>query len=111
LGTQNDKYLVLVEGQAHVDFSKLDPGVLTAIESVDKIALPSPYLIRSYTAALLTSFFGTYLDNPEVYRPYLQSAYSVYLSQGEEFKMFLITSASAEKLSQAIADFKRQNNL
>ncbi|PZV17414.1 MAG: dienelactone hydrolase [Pseudanabaena sp.] len=111
LGTQNNKFLVLVEGQAHVDFSKLDPGVLTAIESVDKIALPSPFLIRSYTAALLTAFFGTYLDNPEVYKPYLQSAYSVYLSQGEQFKMFLITSASSEKLSQAIADFKRQNNL
>ena len=45
----------------------------------------------------------------EDYRPYLQSAYADYLSQGQEFKNFLITNASTKGLEEAIAQFKAQN--
>jgi hypothetical protein len=47
-----------------------------------------------------------YLLDNEDYRPYLQSAYADYLSQGQEFKNFLITNASIEGLEKAIAQFK-----
>ncbi|PZV17490.1 MAG: dienelactone hydrolase [Pseudanabaena sp.] len=106
-----EKYLVLIEGQAHVDFSKLDPGILQAIESVDKVSLPSPYLIRSYSDSLLTAFFETYIGNRPDYKSYLQASYSAFLSQGEEFKVFLISAASADNLAKAFEDFRKFNNL
>lgn len=106
-----DKYLVMIEGQAHVDFSRLDAGIKYTIDSFDKIVLPSPDLLHSYRDSLTTAFFGTYIDKREDYRPYLQSAYAAYLSQGEEFKLFLISAASADKLSQTIDDFRRKFNL
>ncbi len=109
--TTPNKYLVMVEGQAHVDFSKLDAGIKDTIESVAKIDLPSPDLIHNYRDSLTTAFFGTYIDKREDYKPYLQSAYAAYLSQGEEFKVFLISAASSEKLAQAIDDLKRKFNL
>ncbi|WP_193372418.1 alpha/beta hydrolase [Pseudanabaena sp. PCC 6802] len=106
----SDKYLAMVEGQAHVDFSQLDAGIKYTIESFDKIALPSPDLIHNYRDSLAAAFFGTYLDKQEDYKPYLQSAYAAYLSQGQEFKLFLISAPSADKLGQTIDDFRRKYN-
>ena len=37
-----EKYLTLMEGQAHVDFSKLDASVTNIIQSVDTVTLPDP---------------------------------------------------------------------
>jgi predicted dienelactone hydrolase len=109
--TSPNKYLAMIEGQAHVDFSQLDAGIKYAIDSFDRITLPSPDLIRSYRDSMTVAFFGTYMDKGEDYKPYLQPAYAAYLSQGEEFKLFLISAASSDKLSQAIDDFRRRFNL
>lgn len=108
LGSSN-KYLFLIEGQAHVDFSELDAGINNAIESVDNLTLPSPELIKEYGSSMVTAFFGVYLLQDESYMPYLQATYSNYLSQGQEFACHLITSASLEKLEEMIAQFQAEN--
>ncbi len=111
--TTPNKYLVLGEGQAHVDFSLLDAGLQSTIESVGNFTLPSPDLIANYASSLLVGFLGTYIDtdNRETYRPYLQSEYTAYLSQGEEFKLSLISGASSSKLTQSIDTFNRDYNI
>lgn len=108
LDTQ-DKYLVLIEGQAHVDFSVLDAGINEVIESVADLTLPAPYVIDNYAHALSLSFFEVYIRKNPTYKPFLQAAYSQYLSQGQEFKCFLITRASSATLEKLIEDFTAQN--
>jgi predicted dienelactone hydrolase len=108
LNTQ-DKYLTLIEGQAHVDFSVLDAGINEAIESVADLTLPAPYVIDSYAHSLSLSLFEVYIRKNPTYKPFLQAAYSQYLSQGQEFKCFLITRASSAALEQLIKDFIAQN--
>ncbi len=107
--TTPERYLFLIEGQAHVDFSQLDAGVTSTINSIDDLTLPSPYLIREYAHAMETAFFGTYIAQEQKYRTYLQAAYSSYLSQGQEFKSFLITAASSPMLEQALIDFRNKH--
>ncbi len=103
--TTQDKYLVMGEGQAHIDFSLLNASLQSAIESIGNFTLPSSYLITEYSNSIMLGFLGTYIDKHEDYRPYLQSAYAQYLSQGQEFKLSLISGASSGKLSQAIDNF------
>ncbi len=54
------------------------------------------------------AFFGTFSQKEKNFSPYLQSAYATYISQGEKFKLSLVTSASAEKVIEAIAAFKQK---
>ena len=104
--TTPNKYLALAEGQAHVDFSKLDPGIASALESVTHYTLPSPDLLHSYRDAMFLAFFEVYIANNAQFRPYLQSSYAAYLSQNERFKLFLISSDSEPGMKQAIEDFR-----
>ncbi len=106
-----DRYLQLEEGQAHVDFSQLDAGITDMIETVGSLTLPDPQLLDDYTNAMMLAFFEVYIVNDPEYRPYLQSSYSNYLSQGQEFNAHLITGASSEKLNQAIEQFIVENNI
>ena len=96
-------------GQAHVDFSVLDAGINEAIESIADLTLPAPYLIDSYAHSLSLAFFEVYIRKNPSYKPFLQAAYSQYLSQGQEFRCFLITRASSAALEQLIKDFVAQN--
>jgi predicted dienelactone hydrolase len=105
----SQKYWAMVEGQAHVNFSELDAGLSKSIESVTKLTLPSQDLITNYTASIDIPFFKVYINQDEKFRPYLQSAYAEYLSQGENFKLDLITQASIPKLIDTIEKFKREN--
>ncbi|MFZ0409824.1 MAG: alpha/beta hydrolase, partial [Cyanobium sp.] len=43
--TTPTKYWLMVEGQAHVNFTKIDPGIKSAIESASHLTLPSQGLI------------------------------------------------------------------
>ena len=52
-----------------------------------------------------------FFSNNAEYHPYLQSSYAQYLSEGEEFKSYLITDASSEKLREIIAQFIADNEL
>lgn len=107
-----DKYLLVIEGQAHINLAQLDAGVTDVIESVENLTLPAPELIEDYSQSMVTAFLGVYLlKDEQTYRPYLQSAYSAYLSQGQEFKAYLITKASSAQLTQIIQQFIAENPL
>ncbi|WP_242577836.1 alpha/beta hydrolase [Chroococcus sp. FPU101] len=104
--TTPDKYWAMVEGQAHVDFTNLDPGITKALNSVAHLTLPSQTLIGNYDNALKLAFFETYINNNEDYRTYLQPSYAEYLSQDETFKLDFISGASSDELATAIKNFK-----
>ena len=97
-----DKYLAMVEGQAHVNFTELDAGMQKTLESVVDITLPNQNLIEDYAGALLVAFFEVYIADNDKFRPFLLSSYAEYLSQGQKFKLDFITAASDQKLSQLI---------
>jgi predicted dienelactone hydrolase len=104
--TAPDKYLVLAEGQAHVDFSELDAGITKVIDSVPNLTLPEPSLLKSYLHPTLLSFFEVYIANNPQYRPYLGSSYDAYLSENENFKVYRISAASEPALRKAIEEFR-----
>ncbi|MEA5512219.1 alpha/beta hydrolase [Crocosphaera sp. UHCC 0190] len=106
-----DKYLQLQEGQAHVDFSQLDAGLTDMLETTTDLTLPSPQLLDSYTNSMILSFFEVYINNNPEYTPYLSSAYANYLSEGQEFKTYLITEKSSESLTTSIEKFIRENSI
>ncbi len=105
LGSEN-KYLALAEGQAHVNFSKLDPGIQSSIESIASLPFPSSQVLARYGNGLLTSFFGTYTEKNETYLPFIQNlpAYSEFLSVNQEFKLFVVTSKSASEIDKALTN-------
>lgn len=103
LGTPN-KYLGLAEGQAHINFSQLDAGVMTLIESLD-LELPPQDLLDNYSNALSLALFEIYLANNNEYRVYFQSAYANYISK-DPFNLFIIDSSAVDELEEAIRDFR-----
>ena len=109
--TTPNKYLLLQEGQAHVDVSAMDGGMSKVIESVEDLAIPETQLLADYTNATILTFSAVYVANNEDYLPFMQSSYLEYLSEGQEFKTFLITEASSEKLLDAIEQFRRDEGL
>lgn len=105
-------YLSLQEGDTHADISELDAGIGELIDSLVYLSLPEPGLLTSYNKALILAFLEVNLLGNEDFNPYLQSAYAQYLSQGQEFKTFLITNTSTESLVESIVKFKaRHSNL
>ena len=108
LGSQ-ETYLQLQEGQAHVDIAELDAGITDLFSNIAKLTLPSPKLLDDYTNATVLAFFEVYIHQDDNYRPYLQSSYLNYLSQGQEFKTHLITKDSAEKFRQVFEKFIADN--
>lgn len=100
------KYLALVEGQAHVNLAKLDPGVTKMLESVPGLNLAKPELISEYVDAIFLPFFKVYLADDNKFQPYMQPAYATYLSQGHQHKAFVISQKSAPALKQAIVEFR-----
>jgi predicted dienelactone hydrolase len=105
----SSKYWMLIEGQAHVNFSKLDGGIKQALDSTIHLTLPSQDLISSYVNGVALAFFEYHINKNEDYLPYLNSSYAEYLSQNQKFKLNLITGNSSEKLQQAIEDFRNRN--
>lgn len=109
--TVPDKYWMLIEGQAHVNFTKLDGQIKQTIDSMAHISLPSQTLIGSYVDGMSVAFFEVYIGNNKSYQPYLQSSYAQYLSQGQTFKLDFISEASSNKLADAIKEFKQSFGL
>lgn len=108
LNTPN-KYLALIEGQAHVNFNEIDGGIKTALNSAVSLSLPSQDLIQAYIDSISVAFFEVHLNNNKDYRPYLQSSYAEYLSENQEFKLDFITEASSDKLEAKFEQFKLKN--
>ena len=105
------KYWAMVEGQAHVNFSELDAGLSKSIESLTQLTLPSQDLIIDYASSIQIPFFEIYLNQNEKFRPYLQSSYAEYLSQGKEFKLDFISEASVPRLINIIELFKKEHGI
>lgn len=103
--TTPDKYLMLQEGQAHIDLSFVDGGISEVIDSVEVLVLPETQLLRDYSHATILAFAEVYVMNDPNYLPYLQSSYLDYLSQGQEFKTYLISGESSDSLGDAIVEF------
>lgn len=106
-----EKYLILSDGQAHVDFSQLDAGISDLIGSMGDFTLPDPDLLNTYRDALLVPFFEYYQSQNQDYQPFIQSfsAYSQYLSQGQEFKIYLISDKSSQALVSIIQQFRAKH--
>ena len=109
--TSPNKYLVLQEGQAHVDFSAMDGGASEVIGSIEDLTLPETQLLQDYTRATVLAFAEVYVAKNADYLPYLQSSYLDYLSQGQEFKTYLISEVSSDRLAEAIEKFKREEKI
>ena len=102
-----------MEGQAHVDFSRLDANITNVIKSLDAVTLPDPNLLHSYGAAILVPFFQVHIAQEESFRPLLKygAAYSAYLSQDQPFKFHLISQESEAALIGRIQAFRQANGL
>ena len=102
-------YLQLQEGQAHVDFSKLDVGISDLIERVGNLTLPAPDLLDAYTHSMALAFFQVHINGQDDYKIYLQSQYAQHLSEGQEFKNYLITKTFVPELKQKYEQFVQKN--
>ena len=109
--TSPQRYLVLEEGQAHVDISELDGGASKLLKAIPDLPLASPQLLSEYAKALMLAFYEVHIAQNSDYLPYLNPSYSAYLSEGEKFKAFMITGASTDELVEAITKFKQENQL
>lgn len=99
------KYWMLLEGQAHVNFNEIDPGIKQTIESVGDLTLPSQGLIGNYVNAITVPFFEIHLRNNNTYLPLLSSSYSQHLSKGQKFQLYLISGTSSPGIVSAIEAF------
>ena len=75
----DDKYFALVEGQAHVNFTKLDAQMQAVLDSLPDLTLPNQKVIDTYGNALLVAFAEVYTAKNEEFRPYLTSSYAYYI--------------------------------
>jgi len=105
LNTPN-KYLLLAEGQAHVDFSELDAGITDALNVVPNLTLPEPSLLHSYRDPLILAYLEVYTAQNPKFLPYLSSAYAAYLSQNQQFNVYMISEKSEPELLEAMKKFR-----
>ncbi len=109
--TTEHKYLLLQEGQAHIDFSQIDADFNNVIQAHINITLPPPELLHKYTSATTTAFFQTHLVGDPEYAVFLQSAYLDYLSNEQPFRAHMISRASSAELNQRILEFRRERRI
>ena len=105
-----EKYLFMMEGQAHVNFAELDSGITEVIERVDALTLPPPQLLEDYSDTMTLSFFQVHLAQNADFEPYLMPAYPNYLGESEDFKAYLITQKSVPALNELIQRFRDQKS-
>lgn len=107
--TTPNKYLGLVEGQAHVNFSKLDAGTKALIESFPNLTFPDQSLLDKYDKAIALAFFEVYIDRNERFRPYLQSSYARYISDAP-FNLYLVDESAAKDLKRTLEKFNSRDD-
>lgn len=101
--SSSHKYLMLSEGQAHVDFSQLDAGISQTLDSLSDLTLPSPDLLNDYGNALSLAFFETFVAGNAEYEVFLSPAYTRYLSQ-DPFGIYVIDETQEQDLIQVLED-------
>jgi predicted dienelactone hydrolase len=111
--TPPDKYWMLLEGQAHVNFTELDASLTHTLNATLHLVLPSQNLIYDYVKGASIAFFETYIradpQSPDRYRAYLNPAYAEYLSAGQTFKLDMVTAKSAPALRQLVDNFRAEH--
>ncbi len=98
-----ERYLGLIEGQAHIDFSELDVGITDTINSINGLTLADPRIIATYSWGFSLAFFGVHAAQDESYRRYLQASYSDFLSQDQGSSLHLVSEAMTPELESAAA--------
>ena len=109
--TAPEQYLILEEGQTHKNLSAFDEAGLKLLNMLPNVQIPEPELLNDYIRTIMLAFFEVHIAKNSDYLPYLNPSYVQYLSEGEEFKTFMITGASTEELVEAIAKFEQENQL
>ncbi|MGF1535796.1 MAG: alpha/beta hydrolase [Elainellaceae cyanobacterium] len=104
LGSQ-ERYLGLIEGHAHIDFSVIDPGITDTINSINGLTLAESEIIETYSQGFSLAFFGVHAAQDEDYRRYLQASYSDFLSREQRSPLHLISDATNPELESVIEDF------
>ena len=106
--SSEDKYYILVEGQAHVNVSQLDASTKAMIDSIPDLNLPDQSIFEQYGNALVVAFFENYLvKNPE-FTPYFTSAYAQYLSK-QPNPVYLVDKTADIPLSELFNRLKPAN--
>lgn len=95
----DDKYFALVEGQAHVNFSKLDAQMQAVLDSLPDLSLPNQEVIDTYGNAFLVAFAEVYTAKNEQFRPYLTSSYANYISR-QPNPLYLVQDDAEVPLSE-----------
>ena len=105
------RYLFLEEGQAHIDFSQVDGGTSKVMGMLPSLQLPSPQLLSAYSRAVRIAFFEVHIAKNEEYLPFLSPAYAAYLSQGEDFRAYMITEKSTPEFVEMFNQFRREHGI
>ncbi len=95
----DDKYFALVEGQAHVNFSKLDAQMQAVLDSLPDLTLPNQKIIDTYGNSLLVAFAEVYTAKNEQFSPYLSSSYAKHISKGPNY-LHLVQNDAEVPLSE-----------
>jgi len=101
------QYLGVIEGQAHVDLSQLDAGVLEAIEAVPDVSVPPQPVFDDYIHATGLAFAEVHLLGNADYEPYLQASYANYISI-EENALLWISEVMKPPLTEFVDTFERE---
>ncbi|WP_107667382.1 alpha/beta hydrolase [Cyanothece sp. BG0011] len=95
----DDKYFVLVEGQAHVNFSQLDGQMQAVLDSLPDLKLPKQQILDTYGNALLVAFAEVHTAKNEKYRSFLTASYGNYISR-QPNPMYLVGNEAEFPLSE-----------
>jgi predicted dienelactone hydrolase len=90
------RYLVVMEGQAHIDISALNLGVTRTLNLFKSLSLAPSEQLDQYSKALSVAFFEAHTARRIDHRLYLRSAYADYISQEQAFKVYLVSEGSSE---------------
>ncbi|NJL82621.1 MAG: alpha/beta hydrolase [Chloroflexaceae bacterium] len=94
-----EKYLALVEGQAHINTATLDARATALLETLPDLLLPEQGLIDNYGNSLGLAFFEVFVAGREEYRPFLKSGYARFLSE-KPFGIYLVNRTSSDELTE-----------
>jgi len=106
-----DKYLLLAEGQAHVDFSVLDGGITSSVQSIGDVQLPNPNKLHVYFDSMVLAFTEVHVAQNADYIPYLTSAYALYLSKGNDFKLSFIDEKFSPIVEKEVRNFLQKHSI
>ena len=77
------------------------PKTLDSIEGLD---LAPSDLLEQYSKALNLAFYETYTARKPEYQVYLRPGYADYLSQAQQFKIYLVSEVSEDELLHPLED-------